>query len=108
MGDPSLAVRRYFLSQMSNDASWKEMPSTSLGCILTTVFMGIGELPSNYRAKTMSRGAGPDWIKEADWSQLTGTSRTFGHTTYCVRTCRVRLILSIVKTFFQRFFPKKI
>jgi hypothetical protein len=32
--------------------------------------MGIGELPSNYRAKTMSRGAGPDWIKEADWSQL--------------------------------------
>src|SRR6267142_3281567 len=39
MGDPSLAVSRYFLSQMSSDASWKEMASMSLGSIFTTVFM---------------------------------------------------------------------
>src|ERR1035438_1231525 len=77
MGDPSSAVRRNFLSQMSNDASWKEIPSTSLGCILTTVFMGIEELPSNYRAKTMTRGGGPDWNKETDWSPRTGTIANF-------------------------------
>src|SRR5260221_3266128 len=71
MGDPSLAVRRYFLSQMSNDASWKEIPSTSLGCILTTVFMGIGELPSNYRAKTYESRRRSRLDKQADWSQLT-------------------------------------
>jgi hypothetical protein len=45
MGEPSLAVSRYFLSQMSKDASWNVMPVTSLGCILTTVFMGIENAP---------------------------------------------------------------
>src|SRR5215813_2937095 len=39
MGDPSFAVRRYFLSQISSEASWKEMASRSLGSIFTTVFM---------------------------------------------------------------------
>src|SRR5262249_14722636 len=38
-GEPSLAVRRYFLSQMSRDASWKGMASMSLGSIFTTVFI---------------------------------------------------------------------
>src|SRR5882757_7512059 len=41
MGEPSFEVSRYFLSQMSKDASWKVILATSLGCILTTVFMGI-------------------------------------------------------------------
>src|SRR5579863_4102316 len=39
MGVPSFAVRRYFLSHMSSDASWKGTASMSLGSILTTVFM---------------------------------------------------------------------
>jgi hypothetical protein len=30
---------------MSKDASWKEISPTSLGCILTTVFMGIKATP---------------------------------------------------------------
>jgi hypothetical protein len=30
---------------MSNDASWNEISPMSLGCILTTVFMGIGAAP---------------------------------------------------------------
>src|SRR5262249_40618716 len=38
-GVPSLADKRYFLSQMSSDASWKGMASTSLCSILTTLFM---------------------------------------------------------------------
>src|SRR3954467_9622860 len=38
-GDPSLAVKRYFLSQISSDASWKETSSMLLGSIFTTVFM---------------------------------------------------------------------
>src|SRR5262245_15131674 len=39
MGVPSLAVRRYFLSQISSEASWKSIDSTSLGSIFTTVFI---------------------------------------------------------------------
>src|SRR6201986_5135165 len=39
MGDPSFAVSRYFLSQISSDASWKAMASISLGSIFTTVFI---------------------------------------------------------------------
>src|SRR4030081_1477576 len=39
MGEPSFAVSLYFLSQMSSDASWKEMALMSLGSIFTTVFM---------------------------------------------------------------------
>src|SRR5690349_8639899 len=38
-GVPSLADKRYFLSQMSSDASWKGMASTSLCSSLTTLFM---------------------------------------------------------------------
>src|SRR5688572_889363 len=38
-GVPSLADKRYFLSQMSSDASWKGMASTSLVSSLTTLFM---------------------------------------------------------------------
>src|SRR5687767_6058490 len=38
-GVPSLADNRYFLSQMSSDASWKGMASTSLCSSLTTLFM---------------------------------------------------------------------
>src|SRR4029079_1472231 len=38
-GGPSLADKRYFLSQMSSDASWKGMASTSLCSSLTTLFM---------------------------------------------------------------------
>jgi hypothetical protein len=30
---------------MSNDASWNVILATSLGCILTTVFMGINPAP---------------------------------------------------------------
>src|SRR5580658_1327385 len=45
IGEPSFAVRRYFLSQMSTEASWKVISPTSFGCILTTVFMGIGAAP---------------------------------------------------------------
>src|SRR5271166_1703074 len=45
MGEPSFAIRRYFLSQMSYDASWKGILPTSLGCILTTLFMGIKNAP---------------------------------------------------------------
>src|SRR5215469_4587931 len=39
MGAPSLALRRYFLSQISSDASWNGMASISFGSIFTTVFM---------------------------------------------------------------------
>src|SRR5262245_133387 len=38
-GVPSLADKRYFLSQMSSDASWKGIASTSLCSSLTTLFM---------------------------------------------------------------------
>src|SRR3954462_7463055 len=38
-GVPSLADKRYFLSQMSSDASWKGMASTALCSSLTTLFM---------------------------------------------------------------------
>src|SRR5688572_11659002 len=38
-GVPSLADKRYFLSQMSSEASWKGIASTSLCSILTTLFM---------------------------------------------------------------------
>src|ERR1700731_3861341 len=57
IGDPSLAVRRYFLSQMSNDASWKVILLTSLGCILTTVFMGINEAPLELSRENVRRQA---------------------------------------------------
>src|SRR5215208_1309897 len=40
MGVPSLAVRRYFFSQMSSEASWKEMEPMSLDSSFTTVFIG--------------------------------------------------------------------
>src|ERR1700728_2543725 len=39
MGVPSFAVRRYLLSQISSEASWKGTESMSLGSIFTTVFM---------------------------------------------------------------------
>src|SRR6267142_6352736 len=45
MGDPSLADRRYFLSQMSSEASWKGMLETSCGSSLTTVFIFLSSLP---------------------------------------------------------------
>src|SRR5579883_2409670 len=48
-GDPSLAVRRYFLSQMSSEASWKGIASTSLGSIFTTVFIESAALRSVVR-----------------------------------------------------------
>src|SRR5262245_14400978 len=38
-GVPSLADKRYFLSQMSSEASWKGIASTSLCSSLTTLFM---------------------------------------------------------------------
>src|SRR4029077_1797977 len=38
-GVPSLADKRYFLSQISSDASWKGIASTSLCSSLTTLFM---------------------------------------------------------------------
>src|SRR6186713_1524581 len=38
-GVPSFADKRYFLSQMSSDASWKGIASTSLCSSLTTLFM---------------------------------------------------------------------
>src|ERR1700685_23793 len=39
MGVPSFAVRRYFLSQISSDASRKAPASISFGASFTTVFM---------------------------------------------------------------------
>src|ERR1700733_7050370 len=39
MGVPSFAVRRYFLSQISSDASWKGTASMSFGLSFMTVFM---------------------------------------------------------------------
>src|SRR3982751_2741972 len=44
-GVPSLADKRYFLSQMSSDASWKGMASTSLCSSLTTLFVGWVPVP---------------------------------------------------------------
>src|SRR5215469_16170879 len=45
MGSPSLEVNRYFLSQMSSDASWNEIASRLRGSIFTTVFMVPGGAP---------------------------------------------------------------
>src|SRR5580704_722630 len=39
MGVPSFAVRRYFLSQISRDASWNGTASMSFGSSFMTVFM---------------------------------------------------------------------
>src|SRR6185436_18855893 len=44
-GVPSLADRRYFLSQISSDASWKGIASTSLCSSLTTLFMDWVPVP---------------------------------------------------------------
>src|SRR5579871_6439910 len=57
MGVPSLAVSRYFLSQMSRDASWKETASMSLGSIFTTVFMN----PRRSDVVRPSNGSQDDW-----------------------------------------------
>src|SRR5687767_7019189 len=61
-GVPSLAVRRYFLSQMSSEASWKAIESTSFGSIFTTVF--IGQRRSGFYAaveyKSKGKFAGPE------------------------------------------------
>src|SRR5687768_11276271 len=39
MGEPSFALRRYFLSQISSEASWNGMLLTSMGSSLIAVFM---------------------------------------------------------------------
>src|SRR6186713_3192335 len=51
-GVPSLADKRYFLSQMSSDASWKGMASTSLDSSLTTLFMGWVPAPRSSEKAT--------------------------------------------------------
>src|SRR5512135_316532 len=45
MGVPSFAERRYFLSQMSREASWKGMLRASLGSIFTAVLIAATRLP---------------------------------------------------------------
>src|SRR5882757_6835697 len=57
MGEPSFAVSRYFLSQISSDASWKEISSTLLGSIFTTVFMNPRR-SCQYARKTDLRRSG--------------------------------------------------
>src|SRR5512137_266982 len=44
IGVPSLAVRRYFLSQMSRDASWNGMLRASRGSIFTAVLIAATRL----------------------------------------------------------------
>src|SRR6185437_10022731 len=63
MGVPSFAVRRYFLSHMSSDASWNGTASMSLGSILTTVFMDRRRSDFSIRllhAHFHERGSDPD------------------------------------------------
>src|ERR1700730_13381247 len=104
MGDPSLAVRRYFLSQMSNDASWKVMLLTSLGCILTTVFMGIKNAPLELsREKHKTEGGGP--IRQSRrLNQNVGRSASFETTTYCVQSRSVRPQAAHRQDIFRLFF----
>src|SRR5882672_2903754 len=59
MGVPSLAARRYFLSQMSSEASWNGMLDISCGSwgsSLTTVFILLPILPKNIAKRTAPEG----------------------------------------------------
>src|SRR5258708_35741090 len=88
IGDPSLAVRRYFLSQMSNEASWKVILLTSLGCILTTVFMGIRCAPLELSRETTTDGRRRPIGQVAHLNEPRVSE--LGTTTYCVWVGRVR------------------
>jgi hypothetical protein len=47
MGAPDLETRRYFLSQMSSDASWNGMLRASLECNFTAVLIAATRLPDS-------------------------------------------------------------